>query len=422
MDPVNSFHSSLASTMQRRTRQKNNFEEIESSLPSLESSPEPSLSRFCRPNGFLGRLARFLPGGRAVKKSNIVWLLDNTAFQHATHGHWCAEFIAAVFEREDKARLVDVVSGVAHAIGLADDAKERKTVEERVLPFLWDIRPATTITALHQGRTRLRIGPSNANGLCSNVLTIPGSAEGSLVRTSAKSSKAGGDGAIPHMETYYAGPEGWGIISDIDDTIKVTLTSDPVGILRESFVNSPRPIPGMPELYAEMRSLLPEDTAWFYLSASPYNLYPFLKKFRKDHYPSGTLILRDSSWKTMAGLLSALTLDTEEYKVDRMTKINSWLPKKKMIVVGDSTQSDPEAYGEIYRTFPGWIKLILIRKATDVAAVGIEEKNEPERFEAAFEDIPREAWHVFEEPSECVEIIKSAISRGEPNSKDLAAT
>ncbi|KAF4594507.1 actin filament organization protein App1-like protein [Ophiocordyceps camponoti-floridani] len=412
MNPETSFQSSMVSTMQRRTRQKNKFEEVESSLPSLESSPEPSLSRLWRPSGFWGKLGRFMPVGRAVKKSNIVWLLDNTAFQHATHGHWCAEFIAAVFEREDKARLVDVVSGVAQAIGLADDAYERKTVEERVLPFLWDVRPATTVSALHQG-TQLKIGPSDANGLCSNVLTISGSAEGSLVRTTAKHNRGGGGGAIPHMETYFAGPEGWGVISDIDDTIKVTLTSDPVGILRESFVSEPSPISGMPELYTEIKSLLPEDTAWFYLSASPYNLYPFLKQFRKQYYPSGTLILRDSSWRTMAGLLSALTLDTEEYKVDRMTKINSWLPRKKMIVVGDSTQSDPEAYGEIYRAFPGWIQLILIRKATDVAAVGIAEKNEPERFESAFEDIPKEAWHVFEDPRECVDIVKNAIARTE---------
>jgi phosphatidate phosphatase APP1 len=72
-----------------------------------------------------------------------------------------------------------------------------------------------------------------------------------------------------------------------------------------------------------------------------------LKQFRKKYYPPGTLILRDSSWKTVAGLLAALTLRTEEYKVDRMKKINTWLPKRKMIVIGDSTQSDPEAYGEM---------------------------------------------------------------------------
>ena len=53
--------------------------------------------------------------------------------------------------------------------------------------------------------------------------------------------------------------------------------------------------------------------------------------------------------------------------------------------------------------------MILIRKATDVAAFGIEEKNEPERFEKAFKGLPREAWHVFEDPSECGEIVKNVV-------------
>jgi len=59
------------------------------------------------------------------------------------------------------------------------------------------------------------------------------------------------------------------------------------------------------------------------------------------------MILRDASWMNLAGLLSNLTLGTQEYKVDRMTKVNSWLPKRKMILIGDSTQSDPESYGEM---------------------------------------------------------------------------
>ncbi len=125
------------------------------------------------------------------------------------------------------------------------------------------------------------------------------------------------------------------------------MTSDPVGILTETFVNEPRPVPGMPELYQDIGSFLPKDTPWFYLSASPYNLYPFLREFREKYYPPGTLILRDFSWKTVAGLLSALTMGTEEYKTDRMKKVNKWLPKRKMIAIGDSTQSDPEAYGEM---------------------------------------------------------------------------
>lgn len=55
--------------------------------------------------------------------------------------------------------------------------------------------------------------------------------------------------------------------------------------------------------------------------------------------------------------------------------------------------------------------MILIRKATDVAALGIKDKNEPERFEKAFKDIPRDAWHVFEDPTECAQIIRDVVSR-----------
>jgi hypothetical protein len=51
------------------------------------------------------------------------------------------------------------------------------------------------------------------------------------------------------------------------------------------------------------------------------------------------------------------------------------------------------------------VHLILIRKVTDIAAIGIEEKNEPERFKKAFEGVSKSVWHVFESPDECYKII-----------------
>lgn len=405
--------SNLASAMQMRTRKEKDFEKFEkfeSNLTVAKSSRVPLAQGQPRLTSWLNRLRIFRPFAKPVTDDEIVWLLDNTAFKSPRTGAWQAEFVAAIYEREDKKKLMDMVSGIVQAIGLTDDAAERKTVEQRILPFLWDVRPARFVTATQQS-ARLKLGPSSTNGLSSNILNLPSSERGSLIRTSTK--LGAGTGSITDMQTYYAGEDGWGIISDVDDTIKVTMTSDPVGILRETFINPSLPIKGMPELYAEIKSCLPQDTAWFYLSASPYNLYPFLKQFRKHYYPAGTLILRDSSWKTLAGLLSALTLRTEEYKVDRIKKIHGWLPARKMIMIGDSTQSDPEAYGEMYRTSPGWIRLILIRKATNVAEVGIDEKNEPERFEKAFEDVPRHAWHVFEDPAECLDIVKKTIREGQ---------
>lgn len=102
----------------------------------------------------------------------------------------------------------------------------------------------------------------------------------------------------------------------------------------------------MPELYGHIRRTITASAPFFYLSASPYNLYPFLRNFRDTYYPHGQLILRDASWMTVSGLLSNLTLGTEKYKIDRMKKVRQWLPRRKMIFIGDSTQSDPEAYGK----------------------------------------------------------------------------
>lgn len=147
---------------------------------------------------------------------------------------------------------------------------------------------------------------------------------------------------------------------DIDDTVKVTLTPSPVGILRTTFLSDPEVIASMPALYNHIQSLL--NPTWFYLSASPYNLYPFLRSFLHANYPKGTILLRDASWMDLSGFLLSLTMGTEAYKTGEMDKVHGWLPKRKVLCVGDSTQSDPEAYGNIYRRYSGWVKKIFIRK------------------------------------------------------------
>ena len=52
-----------------------------------------------------------------------------------------------------------------------------------------------------------------------------------------------------------------------------------------------------------------------------------------------------------------------------MKKIHDWLPERKFICVGDSTQSDPEAYAEMYKTFPGWVVSYLLRSLSQTHAM-----------------------------------------------------
>lgn len=73
-----------------------------------------------------------------------------------------------------------------------------------------------------------------------------------------------------------------------------------------------------------------------------------------------------------------------------------------------------EILTEIYRysKYPGWVRKILIRKVDDIAAIGIREKNEPKRFEKAFKDVPRDVWHVFDEPEECGALVEDVVLKG----------
>jgi phosphatidate phosphatase APP1 len=183
------------------------------------------------------------------------------------------------------------------------------------------------------------------------------------------------------------------------------MTPSPIGILRTTFIDDPTPIPGMPKLYQHIATTL--SPTWFYLSASPYNLYPFLRPFLHTHYPKGTLILRDASWQDLSGFLESLIQGTAAYKESRMDKIHTWLPNRKILCVGDSTQSDPEAYGAIYRKYKGWIRAIFIRKVTDVAEMNATEKNSDARFEAAFEGVPRSVWTIFDDPKDLTQAVEA---------------
>jgi phosphatidate phosphatase APP1 len=81
------------------------------------------------------------------------------------------------------------------------------------------------------------------------------------------------------------------------------------------------------------------------------------------------------------------------------------------VCVGDSTQSDPEAYAEFYHHLVrlnkgGRVARIFIRKVSGVNKELEVKLNAPERFEKAFEGIPNTLWKVFEDGREMLSEIE----------------
>jgi phosphatidate phosphatase APP1 len=377
-----------------------NFKEFEKDMPSLGNRFKFSLKDNI--SSYLG--SRNPLFSYVDPQKHEVWLLDNTAFQNRL-GKWKAEFVAAYFVKNSGDDLGKVVAWISEKVGLAEDDQARATVAKRLAPLLDTILPAHAVRVDLEG-TEIRLGPSGRDGISSDAIAIPGHdhKDGQVIRTKTVRGVEG-----LSMNTVFAAPTGWAVISDVDDTIKKTLTSDPVGILKTTFAEEPEPIQGMPELYKHITQKLNNPPFW-YLSASPYNLYPFLREFRETYYPRGTMILRDASWMNLAGFLANLTQGTQAYKVDRLEKIHEWFPRRKFILIGDSTQTDPEAYAEAYRKFPKWIAAIYIRKVSHVAEVKDNQKNTPERFKKAFEGVPDSVWYVFEDPNELYQKVDALVS------------
>ncbi|KAI1978791.1 hypothetical protein LOZ51_005510 [Ophidiomyces ophidiicola] len=402
-----------------KSRPSGTFRRVESQL-SVHSIPSQKSFLISWTEYFASFLGWANPQAKpADPGDHTVWLFDNTAFQTGTRLRlgsqelWVAEVVAAVFEKNSREDLGKVIALVADLIGLDGQAGHdpivRKRMAERLQPFVSEVAPARyinlevplTATNLH----KYKLNPSNQHGIISHAININSSVP--ILDGTSLQPRLGNWPDLVTMNSTFAAPGGWLVISDIDDTIKYTMTPDAIGILRTTFAEEAKPIHNMPELYAYIQEkLLP---TWFYLSASPYNLYPFLHTFIQQYFPKGTMILRDSSWQSLAGLLKSFTQGTQAYKVDRMRKIHGWFPRRKILCIGDSTQRDPEAYAEMYQKHSQWVKAIFIRKVTGLPHM--DEQNSPERFEEAFKNIPKTAWKVFEEPEELNESIDELRAR-----------
>lgn len=385
---------------ERITRAASGFPEFESTMPKLTNRFQFSLKDNL--TSYMGSRNPFY--SMADPKTDFVWLFDNTAYQNRL-GRWKAEFVAAYFVKNSGKDLGEVVAWISDKIGLAKDDAAEATIAERVQPFVDSILPAHAVTIDLQG-VEVRLGPSGRDGISADEIAIPGHSYKDNEHIVSKALHAS---ATP-LNTTFATPKGWAIISDVDDTIKKTLTADPIGILKTTFAEEPEPIRGMPELYKHLVTKLNNPPFW-YLSASPYNLYPFLRSFRDTYYPRGTMILRDASWMNLGGLLLNLTQGTEAYKIAQIEKIHTQFPKRKFICIGDSTQSDPEAYAECYRKYPKWIRAIYIRKVVGVSEMDENHKNDPERFRKAFADVPEGVWFVFDRPEELESKVDYLVER-----------
>ncbi|KAI3402507.2 hypothetical protein KGF56_004599 [Candida oxycetoniae] len=152
---------------------------------------------------------------------------------------------------------------------------------------------------------------------------------------------------------------GIGIISDIDDTVKMTgITGDKRLMLRNLLVEDFESwsIPPIIKWYAELYKK--EQVDFFYVSNSPWQLFNSIQSYlRISGLPAGTIHLK----KWVGNIISSLLEPSQSRKKRTLSKILDDFPEKKFICIGDSGEQDLEAYVDLARAYRNQVISINIR-------------------------------------------------------------
>lgn len=180
------------------------------------------------------------------------------------------------------------------------------------------------------------------------------------------------------------GPEGLSVISDIDDTIKVTeIPAGEGAVLRNTFFEEYRAAPCMAQMYSSMDPA----TAFHYVSGGPWQMYRPLHKFLfspRAGFPEGsfhmknvrTNLFESESYRDLWGLIASGSQQvTFEQKVDQIRALLRRFPDRDFILIGDSGEKDPEVFAEIRKDFANQLADIRIRDVVSAA------EEDPERLE-----------------------------------------
>ncbi len=280
------------------------------------------------------------------------------------------------------------------ALGLPRREAETDIFRQRARAFLVDNERGKNIV-IRLGNTVYTSGTSEPNGHFAATLHFS-AAEADRLRQGGVDregwlafeavNRRGDDRSFAGRVQWIA-PEGRSVISDIDDTIKISNVQDREALLANTFLRDFRPVPGMAALY---RKWAETGAAFHYVSASPWQLYQPLAGFcRGERFPAGSFHMKLFRLKDSSAL--SLLASQEGYKTEVLEKILADFPSRRFTLVGDSGEQDPEVYAAVARKHPEQIEHVFIR---NVGGRG----SEPARFQKAFEGIPAGRWKVFEKP------------------------
>ena len=175
---------------------------------------------------------------------------------------------------------------------------------------------------------------------------------------------------VPPLDAEY------GIISDIDDTIIKTQSTDIVamwGNVVFKNAHSRLPFAGVSAFYKSLQLGRngKRNNPFFYVSSSPWNMYDLLHDFLDiNEIPHGPILLRDFGLEKDKLFRS----DHMGHKYKEIENILLTYPDLNFVLIGDSGQEDANIYREVVKNYPTRVLAIYIRdvELADRAKIVVE--------------------------------------------------
>jgi hypothetical protein len=329
-----------------------------------------------------------------IKKDETIIFYPTIASYNESTGMWDIPVHGHVFEKDEDSYIrKSVVESLQKDFNIND--KQMSEIFNRRLRLFMVDNQGWKQLQIQFGSKEFTLENTSMNGHIQQTVHLSDSevknlrhSMGDMQKMEFRAKMPEGDNRIFAGTVYLSAGKDTFLISDIDDTIKVSDVRNKTALMTNTFCVPFKAVPGMAGLY---QSFAKKGVVAYYVSASPWQQYTELEEFlKRDGFPDGIFCLKFVRLKDIS--VKNIFVKGFEYKTESIEPVIKRFTSARFILVGDSGEQDPEAYGVLAAKYPQNIMKILIRNAYN--------ENDSARYLKAFKDIPRTKWQIFTQPDE----------------------
>ena len=307
-----------------------------------------------------------------------------------------------VFEPTEKSRareaLIDVLAPLVRA------HPSDPLFRERARYFLSDSN-RNTLISVKVGDQAIVLPASDPAGYFTGNITLTGDEVMKLAKGDMISFQSVPTATNPRCfsgSVMLVPEEGVTVITDMDDTIKITDILNHNEKIANTFLRPFRAVPGMPALYRSWMEALGPRIHFHVVSAGPWQFNEPLRRFTEEAgFPDFTWDMRSVDIGDPSVLLKEMNPDpndTYEFKLQKIRAFMARFRQRHVVLVGDSGEKDPEVYAKILSDYPDRVDAVFIRN--------VSREDQKDRYEKLFRSKEAAAkLRVFLDPKELSPLI-----------------